>query len=275
MQVIVTRPVLQAKEWVQQLASHGIAAVALPMIAIAPLEAPEALAALSAAWRGLGSQRLVVFVSPNAAMHFFDRRAVDRPAAEQPAAAGWPLGTLAGSPGPGTTRALINLGVPRRQIIEPAADAAQFDSEALWAQLRAIDWHGEQVLIVRGEGGRDGLAETLRQHGATVACVGAYRRRPPRLDAREAALLQEAIDAPERFVWFFSSSEAIDNLMACAGPSAEAAWRLSTAVATHPRIAARASACGFARVARTQPLLLAVVACIQSLRPGTSRPQPP
>jgi len=250
--ILVTRPALQAAEWVRQLRDAGLDAVALPLIAIAPVDDP---AALNDAWRGLASQRLVVFVSPNAARQFF---------AHRPDRAAWPDAAWAGSPGPGTTQALIALGVPAARIIEPATDAAQFDSESLWARLAGHDWHGAPVLVVRGAGGRDWLAQTLRAHGARVAHVAAYRRGPPALDAGERALLRAALDAPRAHCWFFSSSEAIDHLATLA---AGADWHAARAIATHPRIAERARQLGFASVVQARPSLAAVVACIQSIGP--------
>jgi len=253
MRVIVTRPAAQAADWVAQLQAHAIDAVALPLIGIAPLADP---AALHAAWRGLAQQRLVVFVSPNAAEQFFAQRPPDVP---------WPEALLAGSPGPGTTRVLAGLGVAPKRIVEPASDAAQFDSESLWAQMRDRDWHGANVLIVRGDGGRDWLVQTLRQAGAHVAHVTAYERVAPAFDTAESAVLRAALDQPAAHLWFFSSSEAIDNLAAAAHASS-ADWRAASAIATHPRIAERARQLGFARVTEERPALAAVVACIQSLR---------
>jgi uroporphyrinogen-III synthase len=253
MRVIVTRPAAQAADWVAQLQAHAIDAVALPLIGIAPLADP---AALHAAWRGLAQQRMVVFVSPNAAEQFFAQRPADAP---------WPADLLAGSPGPGTTRVLAGRGVAPHRIVEPASDAPQFDSESLWAQLRDRDWRGASVLVVRGDGGREWLAQALREAGAQVAHVAAYERTTPAFDTAGAAVLQAALDRPAAHLWFFSSSEAIDNLAAVQGASA--AWRAAGAIATHPRIAARARRLGFARVADARPTLAAVVACIQSLRP--------
>lgn len=252
--VLVTRPAAQAADWVAQLRGQAIDAIALPLIGIAPVADPSAL---QAAWDGLAQQRLLVFVSPNAAEQFF---------AQRPAGAPWPPGLLAGSPGPGTTRVLIGLGVPPERVIEPASDAAQFDSESLWLQLQTRDWRGASALIVRGVGGRDWLAEALREAGAAVGHVAAYRRIAPVFDAPAAALLHAALDRPAQHLWFFSSSEAIDNLAAAALASG-AAWSAAQAIATHPRIAARARQQGFARVIEVRPALSAVVACIQSMRP--------
>ncbi len=249
MKVLVTRPAAQAAEWVAQLAAHGIDAAALPLIGIA---APADRAAVEAAWNTLAGQALVVFVSPNAAEQFFALR---------PEGMSWPADAIAGSPGPGTTSALRARGVPPGQVVAPAVDAPQFDSEALWAQLAGRDWQHARVTIVRGDGGREWLAETLRAHGAEVGFVTAYRRTPPDPDARERALLQQAIRQPGRHLWFFSSSEAIDHLAALAP---DAAWGAARALATHPRIAERARGAGFGAVNECRPTLAAVVACIQS-----------
>jgi uroporphyrinogen-III synthase len=258
MRAIVTRPRAQATAWVEDLRRCGIDAVALPLIAIG---APSNPAALTAAWATLGTRRLVVFVSPNAAQAFFDGA---------PAGSAWPAGLHAASPGPGTTAVLAALGVPPSQVIEPAADAAQFDSEALWAQLAGADWQGASILVVRGSGGRDWLAARFTERGARVDAVEAYARRAPRFDAEAQQLLVAALAAPEHHLWLFSSSEAIDNLAAFvstvpAGGSDR--WRDACAIATHPRIAARARAAGFGNVVACRPALPALVACIQSIRP--------
>lgn len=254
MRAIVTRPEPQAGDWVARLRAAGVDAVALPLIAIAPV---ADAAPLQAAWSQLPAQRLAVFVSPNAAAQFFAARPVG--------SAAWPPGVLAASTGPGTTQALLDLGVPAAQIAAPAADAAQFDSEALWQQLRSRDWRGAQVLIVRGDGGREWLADTLRAQGADVAQLAAYRRCAPRLDAAQSLLLRDALAAPREHVWCFSSSEAVANLAALAGPAAD--WSAALAIATHPRIAARAQQLGIGHVTLAAATLAALRACIQSTPP--------
>ena len=177
----------------------------------------------------------------------------------------WPASVLAGSPGPGTTRVLLAHGVPAACVVEPAADAAQFDSESLWLQLRQRPWRDARVLIVRGDGGREWLADTLRDAGAAVTHLAAYRRTAPAFDARRVSILNEAIAQPAAHLWFFSSSEAVDNLAAVV-PSVTS-WQEACALATHPRIAERARGLGFGRVDEARPTPSAVIACIQSARP--------
>ena len=257
MRVLVTRPALQASAWVAQLAARGVDAVALPLIDIAPALDLEAV---RAAWAGLARQRLVMFVSPNAADRFF---------AERPAAARWPPDTLAGSPGPGTTRALLALGVPPARIVAPAADAAQFDSEALWEQLEHLDWVGAAVLLVRGDGGREWLADTLRERGAQVEALATYRRVVPELSTPERSLLADACQRPAAHLWLFSSSQAVahlDRLTRADARQAARRWAGAHALATHPRIAERARRLGFDHVLESRPTVDALVACIQSLR---------
>lgn len=258
MRVLVTRPRAQAAGWVQRLEAHGIDAAALPLIEIAP---PPDAAAVTTAWERLHERRLVVFVSPNAAQSFFERA---------PAGSSWPAQARAASPGPGTTEVLVGLGVPRAQIDEPGADAAQYDSEALWARLEGRDWRAASVLIVRATKGRDWLAARLAEHGARVEELSAYARAAPRLSASERLLFEAALAAPRRHLWLFSSAAALDHLDALAAPHAATwpdPWREARAVATHPRIAARARQQGYADVTETRPTAAAVIACIQSIRP--------
>jgi uroporphyrinogen-III synthase len=258
MRLIVTRPAAQAAEWVADLRRHGVDAIALPLIGIFP---PRESAPVAAAWASLAAQRLVMFVSPNAAEQFFALR---------PAGAAWPAATLAGSPGPGTSRVLRSLGVPEACIVEPRADAAQFDSESLWERLCERDWSGAAVLIVRGESGRDWLAERLREAGARVGFVTAYERAGPVLDDAQRERLRDALAAPAVHTWMFSSSESIDHLHALVP---DASWRAARALATHPRIAERAREAGFGAVHECRPSLDAVLACLQSFEtPHRSAP---
>ncbi len=253
MRLIVTRPAAQAGGWVQTLNALGVHAVALPLIEIAALDDPHTL---HAAWGQLPGCALAMFVSANAVQHFL---------AAAPPGTRWPGGVLAGSTGPGTTAALRAGGVPPGAIVEPAADAQAFDSEALWLQLSQRPWDGRQVQVVRGEGGRDWLAEQLRAHGAQVQFVTAYRRLPPVLDTAAAGLLQSALAAPDHHVWHFSSSEAIGHLLHLAQAQQPApAWGRSIAVATHPRIAQTAVDAGFGQVHRVGPSPAELAAWLQA-----------
>lgn len=238
--VLVTRPQPQADEWVARLQALGVPARALPLLAIAD---PADAQAVHRAWAALPAQALVMFVSPSAVERFFRLRPAD--------AAAWPAAVWAGSTGPGTARALLAAGVPAAALVTPPEADGQFDSEALWRCLAPRrDWRGAAALIVRGEGGRDWLADTLRAAGATVGLVEAYRRLPPAPAADQQQVLAQARQTPSAFVWLFSSSEAAGHLRALA-PGAD--WSQARALATHPRIAAAALALGFGQVRQIAP----------------------
>ena len=242
LRVLVTRPQPQADEWVAQLTQRGLDAVALPLLAIA---APADTAVVTQAWRLLPSLALVMFVSPNAVQRFFALR---------PAGQVWPAGLIAGGTGPGTHRALAREGVPEALIRSPGAQdpayAGPFDSEALWQCLAGEPWAGRQALIVRGEGGREWLGDALRQQGAQLHFVEAYRRTAAVLAAAELTALQAALRAPRSHLWLLSSSEAVGHL----GPLAPGErWAGHQALATHPRIAQAAQVLGFGRVSLSAP----------------------
>ena len=247
--VLVTRPQPQADDWVAALQALGLRAQALPLLGIA---APADLAPVHAAWRHLGQQAVVMFVSPSAVQQFF---------AVRPVGLAWPPRLIAAGTGPGTRQALLTAGVPAGAVLTPPDSAATFDSEALWAVLRPrLDWPGRHVLVVRGEGGRDWLADTLRHHGAQVHFVEAYRRTVPVLNAAARRLLQQALAQPADCCWLFSSSEAVGHLTTLA-PGAD--WRRAVALASHPRIAQTAERLGFGRVQQVAPAPAAVAAALR------------
>jgi uroporphyrinogen-III synthase len=249
MRVIVTRPLAQAAAWVDALKALGCDAQALPLIDIA---AVGDTGPLHRAWSTLAQYSLVMFVSANAVQHFF---------ALASSAGSWPAGVRAGATGPGTSAALRTAGVPEAAVVEPPADAASFDSEALWARLAHEDWMGRKALVVRGEDGRDWLAEALRARGAAVDFVAAYRRLAPQPDAVGRRLLADAQAQPSQHVWLFSSSEAVGHLARLV-PQAD--WSGAAAMASHPRIAAAARAAGFGRVELIEPSPTSVAQAIEA-----------
>ena len=149
----------------------------------------------------------------------------------------------------------------KRALCSPAEDGGQFDSEALWAVLQPrCHWPGSAALVVRGESGRDWLAEALRQQGAQVHFVEAYRRTVPVPDAAARAVLAQALDRPDGFCWLFSSSEAVGHLPRLA-PGAD--WARARALATHPRIAEAARQLGLQQVHTVAPTPEAVAALLR------------
>lgn len=267
--VVLTRPLPESLQWQARLQQQGIAADVLPLIEIAGVNHPQALQALHAAMGQLRRYRALMFVSSNAVRFFLQAAG----AMEALAAALQAGTTRLWAPGPGTRQALEEAGIDGRYIDSPAADAAQFDSEALWQQVAGQITAGDCVLIVRGASqsgsattavaqgsGREWLAAQLRSQGASVELVGVYQRQPPAL----TTALQQHIAAHCQAcsLWLFSSSEAIAHLQQL---SPQQVWHSQRALATHPRIAQAAQQAGFGTVHLCRPHLQDVRASIESL----------
>ena len=262
--VIVTRPAEDAQQWVQQLGQAGFAAEALPLIEIAPASDPGGLAQ---ARQKLEDYAACMFVSGNAVAYFFKGLV----------ASSLPPSLRLMAPGPGTVAALLAAGVPAAQVDAPAAQAEQFDSEALWAVVGQHDWREKRVLVVRGESpdaagggassGRDWIARQWEAAGARVDFVGVYQRRTPQFSDQQIARARAA--ATDGSVWLFSSSEGLANLVrqpALAGVD----WRGARAVATHPRIVEAVRAAGWGVVVASRPALADIkvtLASIESIYP--------
>lgn len=257
MRLLVTRPQPQADEWVQRLQTLGVPAAALPLLGI---DGPADDAPVHQLWAGLQAAdppAVVMFVSPSAVERFF---------ALKPATATWPAGVIAAGPGPGTRRALLQADVPAPAVVTPPTDAGQFDSEALWAVLRGrVAWPGRTVVVVRGEGGRNWLADTLRQQGARLHFVEAYRRTVPVPDAAGQALLRQALAQPAAVGWLFSSSEALAHLPNWL-PGMN--WAATSALVTHGRIGDAARRLGITRVLQIAPSPAAAAAALQGKLPA-------
>ena len=211
-----------------------------------------------------------MFVSGNAVNGFMMARPIA--AAGQ---MGSPIRTRAWATGPGTRQVLIKNGWPANLIDAPPQEAAQFDSEALWSGVSGQVRPGGKVLVIRGEtypsstaqsaiqasnSGRDWLVNKIIEAGATPLVFASYWRCAPVMTSEQ--LNQIEVAASSGALWLFSSSEAIANLMALV-PSQK--WSGARAVATHPRIAARAQAAGFGRVKLARPTVKDVLASIESL----------
>ena len=269
LRAIVTRPGQEADAWAAQIKRNGIEAVALPMIEIVAVPDRSQLAQ---AWKDLAKYDALMFVSSNAASHFFAARPTD-------VVSPWTSGSKAPRAwvtGPGSRAALLAQGVPANQIDMPAPTAQSLDSEALWLQVEAQIGVGTRILIVRGDKaseaadapapgspsgqGRDWLAVQLQGRGAQVDYVVAYARRPPQWTADQRAIALQSLQGHD--VWVWSSAEALGNLLA-AFPGQT--WGGAKAVATHTRIAQAARLAGFGKVALAKPGLAALCASIESL----------
>lgn len=219
--VLVTRPAGQCQGLAAAIEARGGEAVLVPLVEIAEPRDPAAAAAVLAR---LGEFDLAVFVS---------RNAVERGL------------VLAGSPGAfpcevaaigeGTAAALRAAGIVRVLVPREAKD-----SEALLAMPAFSPQvvRGRRVVIVKGEGGRELIGDTLAERGAEVAVADVYRRRRPAAHGLDV-LSATAVDAI-----VITSAESLNNLIALADGRVRARLDQAVVVAISERIAQRVRAAG-------------------------------
>ena len=269
MRVIITRPAGDATAWVDALQAAGYKACSLPLIEVGPVRHTEAV---TQAWAQWPSFQSVMFVSAQAVRYFFDNQPTAlRANTADEASPTWANGPRCWATGPGTHKALLQAGVPASCIDSPAADATQFDSEALWQRVAAQVKVGQPVLVVRGRDvcldvappngtGRDWLAQQLQAAGASAQFAVAYERRAPVWSAAQVAQAQQA--ASDGSVWCFSSSQAIQHLAQLLPTQS---WTKARCVATHARIAQTAQTLGFGEIQRSRPHVSDVLRSLECL----------
>lgn len=214
--VAVTRPRDQALKLAQQIGQAGGAALLFPLLEITAIADSHAL---NSQISRLGQFNLAIFVSPNAVRYGI---AAIRAAGVLP-----PMLKIA-TVGQGSARYLRETGISN--IIAPTE---RYDSEGLLALPELHNVVGWQVMIFRGDGGRELLGDILRERGATVEYAACYRRTKPQLD--KGLLLAARPDAI-----IVTSSEAVDHLSQMLNAGDRQVLSSMTLFVPHERIAVRA-----------------------------------
>jgi uroporphyrinogen III methyltransferase/synthase len=224
--VLVTRSRDQAGELVDLLESFGAEAIEAPLIRIAP---PDDREPLERACAEAGRYDWIIFTSANGADSFM-RCLLDGPR-DVRALAGARLCTV----GPGTAARLARFGL--KVDLMPDEHRAEAVAAALAAQ-GSLD--GTRILIPKADIAREVLADQLRQAGADVDEVVAYRTMATEGDADldiYGQLLERRID-----VVTFTSASAIRSFAALFGAEQAADLLNHTNVATIGPVAAEAAA---------------------------------
>ncbi|QDG74363.1 uroporphyrinogen III synthase [Janthinobacterium tructae] len=254
--VVITRPAAQAGPLAAKIAALGWPVTLLPLLEIHALDGEDECAQLQAVLARLADYDLVAFVSPNAIDCVFAHLAV------------WPPGVPLAVVGEGSKMALAAHGVTHANAsITSPFDTARSDSEHLLLALDLPALRGKRVLIVRGDGGRDYLADGLRAAGAEVEFVTAYRRKVPTLTPALRATLENLLQHNNE--WIITSSEALRGLLALLGEMGDEKMAVvkmqqQHLIVPHARIAQTAAALGFARVTLTGSGDAGVLAALQS-----------
>ncbi|MGB4497346.1 MAG: uroporphyrinogen-III synthase [Methylococcaceae bacterium] len=142
--------------------------------------------------------------------------------------------------GKATAKALISVGL---NVDLMPLDG--YNSEALLALEQLQDVSNKVIVIIRGENGRETLADTLKRRGAIVSYQDVYKRKIPQIDS--AKIFQQKID----FITI-TSGEAIENLVNMLPKSQHDLLKKIPLIVVSERIQTIAKNLGFENIALAQ-----------------------
>ena len=218
--LVVTRPSGQASALTEALlaAIENIAAtrtgqdwkmpqiLALPLLTIVPKSDLKLAATIRTAMQ---TADLAVFVSPNAIECTMRLLGEDwQSIAQRPI----PIGVVGQSSNYALERHGIGAEANVPTPIWMPSNPAQWDSEGLWdaIQDRFPSWAGRQVVVFRGDGGREWLADQFQSVGARVEAIAVYSRIPL---SEASPQWEKVLNAnTDDALWILTSSEAVRHL---------------------------------------------------------------
>jgi len=193
---LVTRPAGQGAALASAIRAAGGEALECPLLDILPLPLEAATLA-----RLLTESSTAIFISTNAVAAAL--------AAVREAGLVWPPGLRALAVGSATRDALIRAGIAAQ-----AGEGTAMNSEELLSHPALAQVQGQGILIFKGEGGRELLAEALRARGARVEECALYRRSLP---DGASALLETLLDSHRVNTFLASSGETLAHLLGLLG----------------------------------------------------------
>lgn len=186
LQILITRPKQQAKTLTDAIRLAGGKPILYPTIAI---NDPKDNTALLTALKNLSNFDIAIFTSINAVektLRYWQRT---------------PKKLLLGAIGPTTAKALAQYRLKTSFVA-----TSPYSSETLLDTPQLQNIKHKHIVIFTGEDGRNFLAETLQQRGATVTLAFAYRRSLPKISHAKWKI--EDIN-----IIFSSSYEGLRNLL--------------------------------------------------------------
>jgi uroporphyrinogen-III synthase len=227
--ILVTRPAGQAAELCAAVVAKGFTAHSLPMLQVLPLA--ELTPQQCAQVQDLDHYQHLIFVSGNAVRNGMAWIESCWPQL--------PIGLDWYAVGDGTARLLLPYGVKAH------TPGSTMTSEGLLALPQLQQVRAARVLIVKGEGGRQTLADELSRRGARVDELACYRRVAPELGPGELLL---KLSQWEIDLVMISSGEGLCNMLGLLSPAETTKFRLITLLVPSPRVADIAHTAGFERV---------------------------
>ena len=254
--IVITRPSGQAQQLIEALNSSLRSSeipqenfpkiISLPLLTIVPKNDTRLAELIPNA---LKDADLAIFVSPNAiecVMRLLNRSWQDL--SEKPI----PIGVMGGSSQQALHHHYVGMETSPTPIFIPQHND-QWDSEGLWSELLKLnwDWSSRKVIIFKGEGGRDWLADTLKAAGAAVEPISVYSRVPLDPDSPPWKAIH-GLDFSQS-LWLLTSSEAVRYLGQVAQDQFPQALNKACALCPHHKITDAAEVIGFGEVFTCEP----------------------
>jgi len=218
--ILITRP-HQQSDLLAQLVEHaGGQAILFPVIAIKALSVSDWLVP------DLSQANWLIFVSRNAVASFMNAWQQDLPEQLKFAAVG-----------SGTAQAMRESGLTVH--CQPQTSSGS-DGLLTMPEMQAVA--GCKIIIIRGVGGRELLADTLKSRGANISYLEVYKRELP---AHDDAAREQALSADKLVC---TSVAGVDNLSQLLGDNSDQLFNTPLLVVSD-RIKAHAESLGFSHVA--------------------------
>jgi uroporphyrinogen-III synthase len=237
--IVITRPIGQAGKLTGLIKEAGGEVISFPLIEITPLDNYQAF---EKAISPLHEYDWAIFISSNAvqnSMAFVSKLKL-------------PSSLRFAAIGPSTAAELSKFGIQNTLIPQD-----RFDSESLLAlpEMQAVN--NQKVMIFRGVGGREMLADTLKSQGAEVHFAECYQRINPQKDLSTITMLSQQGELDAIVI---TSSEAMRHLLAMANNQA---WLKNVKLCVnHARIAEETNQLGLNVHVATAPGDEAMLACL-------------
>lgn len=226
--VLITRPEPKAQVLVSYLQKQGIKVCSQPLFDYLNFTNAQAVS------HAIKTSNIIIFVSA-AAVKF----------AQQNSPITQHTNQFFFAVGKATQQALSALGI--NQVITPTLE----NSEGLLALKELRDVQAKQITIFRGDGGREHLAQTLSERGATVEYVESYQRvwrtLPKSIAKQWQAQQINCIVVTSNAI--LTKIVEIINLLACNDKTAQTYWREKCVwLVASQRIAENATSIGLQHV---------------------------
>lgn len=250
--VLVTRPEGQGDALCRLIEEAGGRALPFPVMVIRAVDDSETRYQLRSAIAGCD---MAIFVSRNAVRCVRELL---------PDLAAGMVGRIVCAAGAGTRRELLDAGIA--DVIHTDSTRASEDLLAR-PELKSEQVSGRQVVIIRGEGGRELLTEELQRRSAKVQRVEVYRREVPQVPPDQIRSLWHD-SRPDVIV--ITSVAGLHNLVELTPEVHRPALFATPLAVISERIRAAAEDAGFnvepavAAAASDPELIRAVIACRES-----------